>query len=208
MSEESYDDVVEKLAQEGESAVAELFSQYRVQLEQTLHFRMDPQLLGRGDANDVLQEAYLNAAKRLPEYLKAPNVPPFIWIRSLTLNVLIDKHRRHLGAQRRDVRQQQSLQQGSPMTSQIVVRELIGQLTSPSQAAMRTEMAALVEAAIEEMDEIDREVLVLRHFEQLTNQQVADVLGIKKAAASNRYVRALGRLREALSEFESDPNNE
>jgi RNA polymerase sigma-70 factor (ECF subfamily) len=208
MSEESYDHIVEKLAQEGESAVAELFSQFRVQLEQTLHFRMDPRLLGRVDAHDVLQEAYLNAAKRLPEYLNAPNVPPFIWIRSLTLNVLIDTHRRHLGAQRRDVRQQQSLQQGSPLTSQVVVRELIGQLTSPSQAAMRTEMAAMVEAAIDDMDEIDREVLVLRHFEQLTNQQVADVLGLKKAAASNRYVRALGRLREALSEFESDSNNE
>jgi RNA polymerase sigma-70 factor (ECF subfamily) len=113
---------------------------------------------------------------------------------------MVDLYRRHLGAQRRDVRREQQLERAGTFsaTSRYMAADLAAQMTSPSQRAVRAEFEATVEAALAEMSGIDQEVLALRHFEEMTNNQVADVLGLSPAAASNRYFRALKRLRTIL----------
>jgi len=149
----------------------------------------------------VLQEFFLEARKRLARFLRDASVPVFIWLRGVMLDTLVHIHRRHLGAKMRDAGREVSLQGvGTPQATSISLASfLIGDLTSPSQAAIRGELAAAIEVTLDAMDEIDREVLVLRHFEQLSNDEVASVVGVKKAAASRRYMRALARFREVLS---------
>lgn len=191
--------LVARLRMGGNPVLAELFSEYRGRLERMVHFRMDPRLRSRIDVGDVLQEAYLDAAKRVDNYLANPSAPFFVWLRGITLNTLMDVHRRHLGAALRDAGREVSLyRKTTDATSELLAAQLVGRLTSPSQAVMREELIAQVEEALRQMDDMDREVLALRHFEQLSNNEVAEVLGLTKTAASNRYVRALARLREIL----------
>jgi RNA polymerase sigma-70 factor (ECF subfamily) len=128
-------------------------------------------------------------------------LPPFLWLRLITGQRLSALHRRHLGAQKRNAGQEIALHR-SPMpqaTSVSLAEMLLGRLTSPTQAAQRAEVRILLQEALNGMDPIDREVLTLRHFEELTNAEVAQVLGLTKTAASNRYIRALERLREILA---------
>src|SRR5262249_38758951 len=148
-----------------------------------------------------LQEVYLDLARRLPEYAANPAVSFFLWLRSLTGQKLIDVHRQHLGARMRDVNQEVSLYRGAlPQASSVsLAAQLLGRLTSASQAAIRAETQIRVQEALNSMDPIDREVLTLRHFELLSNDETAHVLGLKKSAASNRYIRALKRLKDILA---------
>ncbi len=184
----------------GDQALADAMAEHAPRLRQMVQLRVDPRLSGRVDTDDVLQEAFLEARKRLPRYLAEPTVPLFVWLRGVVLETLIDFHRRHLGAKMRDAGQEVSLQRSlAPQASSAALAAcLAGSLTSPSQAAIRAETARQIEQILDRMDEIDREVLVLRHFEQLTNDEVAAVLGVKKAAASRRYMRALDRFRAVL----------
>lgn len=184
-----------------QAAVAELFLRYRERLGRMVRLRMDRRLQGRLDASDVLQEAYLTIARRAPEYAANPTMPVYLWLRWLTGEKLLALHRRHLGAQMRAAGQEVSLQRGSipQASSASLAAQLLGKLTSPTQAAVRAEMQLRLQDVLNELDPIDREVLVLRHFEELSNAETAAVLGLRKLAASNRYVRALVRLREALA---------
>src|SRR5262249_14924485 len=150
--------------------------------------------------SDVLQEAYIDALKRLPRYQADPSMPFFLWLRWVTVQRLIEAHRQHLGARARDAGREVSIDRGGgPAASSVRMVELIGDLTSPSQAAQRAETMGQLQQALDGLDPIDREVLALRHFEELSNHETAAVLGIQPAAASKRYVRALERLREALA---------
>jgi RNA polymerase sigma-70 factor (ECF subfamily) len=158
-------------------------------------------LQGRIDASDVLQEAYLDMAQRAPEYAANPTMPLFLWLRLLTGQRLLMAHRQHFGAKMRDAGQEVSLYRGAlPQASSVsLAAQLLGRMTSPSLAAVRAEMQLKLQEALNGMDPMDREVLTLRHFEDLSNNETAAVLGLQKAAASNRYVRALKRLKEVLS---------
>jgi RNA polymerase sigma-70 factor (ECF subfamily) len=184
-----------------EQALAELFANFRDRLRQMVRLRLDRRLQGRIDPSDVLQDAYLDASKRVADYLANPTAPFFLWLRFLTGQRLLAIHRHHLGAQMRDAGQEVSLHRGAlpPATSASLAAQLLGRLTSPTQAAARAEMQVRLQEALNAMDPIDREVLVLRHFEELSNNETAAVLGIQKAAASNRYMRALKRLKDILS---------
>lgn len=178
-----------------------VLAQHQERLIRIVRLRLDRRLQGRVDPADVVQEAFLEAASRLESYLREPRVPWFVWLRFLTLQRLALAHRQHLGVQARDVGRQVSLHEG-PMpqaSSAFLAAQLVGKLTSPSEAAIRAERKLHLERALNEMEEIDREVLMLRHFEQLSNAEAARVLGIKPAAAGNRYVRALERLRRIIS---------
>jgi len=199
----------EGLRKGDEQALAELFSSQRERLWRIVHFRMDDRLRGRIDPDDVLQEAYLAAVQRLEHYKDGTYTVPFLWLRAILKQTLIDLHRRHVGAQRRAVDRDVALD-ASPYaqasaTSMAIT--LIGKLTSPSQAAVRAEMVGTVEKAMATMDQIDQEVLALRHFEELTNTEVAEVLGIEQKAASIRYVRAVRRLKEILAEVSGLENS-
>jgi RNA polymerase sigma-70 factor (ECF subfamily) len=166
-----------------------------------VRLRMDRRLQGRIDPSDVLQETYLEAARRVGEFAREPTTSVYLWLRFLTGQKLVDLTRRHLGSKMRTAAQELSLYRGaSPQASSMsLAAGLLGQFTSPSRAVIRAETQLRVQEALNSMDPIDREVLALRHFELLTNGEVAQVLGLSKAAASNRYVRALKRMHEILS---------
>jgi RNA polymerase sigma-70 factor (ECF subfamily) len=184
-----------------EQALAELFARYRDRLRRMVHLRLDRRLQGRIDPSDVLQEAYLVLTKRFPEYVGNPVMPFFLWLRTLTGQKLIDVHRQHLGAKMRDASQEVSLYRGAlPQVSSVsLAHQLLGRLTSASQAAIRAETRIRVQEACNSMDPMDREALTLRHFEMRTTEEPAQVLEIKKSAAGNRYIRALKRLKEVLA---------
>lgn len=186
-------------------ALEAVFALYRDRLRRMVDFRLDARLRGRVATSDVLQEAYIDALKRLPHYQAAPDVPFFIWLRTVTVQRLIDVHRQHLGAKARDAGREVPLGGGGIDASSDRMAELMGDLTSPSQAALRGESIIRVRDALDCLESVDREVLALRHFEELSNREVAALLGIRPAAASKRYVRAIERLREAL---EGPPGSE
>ena len=189
-----------ELVREGDPrALAAFFSEYRERLRKMVEFRLDARLRGRVSASDVLQEAYIDALKRLPHFQAEPDVPLFIWLRTVTMQRLIDVHRQHLGAQARDAGREVSLDRaGTTGASADQMAGLLGDITSPSQAAHRDEMVGRLREVLERLDPIDREVLALRHFEELSNREVAEILGIQAAAASKRHIRALQRLKDVM----------
>jgi len=193
-------DIVNRIVHGDKGALAELFGLYRDRLRRVVNFRLDRRIYGRVDADDVLQEAYLNAEQRINWLLSDHPPSIFIWLRQIVNQTLVDVHRRHLGAKKRSAKRDVSIHGRRPgnSTSASLAFHLLGQLTSPSQAALRSEQAQQIDAALAEMSEVDREMLALRHFEELTNSEAAQVLGMSAQAASMRYVRAIGRLRHVL----------
>jgi RNA polymerase sigma-70 factor (ECF subfamily) len=195
----------ERLRRCDSDARTRLFSQWlaehRQRLKRTIQWRIDRRLQGRIDPSDVIQEAFLEATSRLGEYLDNAQMPFFVWLRLITLQRLMLVHRRHLATQARNAAREISL--GNirlpEATSAEMAAQLLGRLASPSEAAVRAEQRLKLQQALDELDPIDREVLVLRHFEDLTNIETAHVLAINPSAASNRYVRALRRLRDVLA---------
>jgi RNA polymerase sigma-70 factor (ECF subfamily) len=190
---------LERLIRGGEAALAELYLECRPRLERMVAFRLDPRLRGRVDPADILQEAFLAISKRLPEFLDAPDVSSFVWLRRITLQTLVDTHRRHF-RDKRSVGKEVKLRSSSAndATSYSIAFSLLDHQASPSKAAVEAEEIDQLRQALESMDEIDREVLALRHFEHLTNHETAEALGLSITAASNRYVRAMGRLAELM----------
>ena len=190
-------------------ALAELFQRHRDRLEQMVRLRLDRRLQGRLDPSDVLQEAYLDVARRFPEYTANPALPFYVWLRLLTGQRLVDLHRQHLGAKMRNAGLEVSIYRGNfPRASSASLAELLlGRLTSASRAAIRAETQLRVQEALNAMDAIDREVLVLRHFEMLSNEETAHALGLKPSAASNRHVRAIKRLKEIMAQLPGSTEN-
>lgn len=182
-------------------ALGELFMLHRERLWRMLVVRLDRRLARRVTPDDVLQETFLDVARRIGEFLAAPRVPFYVWLRFLAVQRMQMIQRAHLGARRRDAALEVALPQGEPFaSSESLAGHLVSRMTSPSQAAIRHELQARLRAVLDEMDPLDREVLALRHFEELNNNEVAQVLGISKEAASKRHVRALRRLKAIFGE--------
>ena len=193
--------LVARAAAGDRGAVVELLERYRGRLRRMVAMRLDPRLQGRVDASDVIQEGYLDAMRRLEEYIRDPSVPFYIWLRFLVGQRVQEQHRRHLDTPGRDVGREISIYRGAmpgASTGTLAAR-LLGKLTSPSQAAIRAERKIRLQEALNRMDPLDREILVLRHYEQMTNGDAAAALGLEKSAASKRYTRALERLKEILA---------
>jgi RNA polymerase sigma-70 factor (ECF subfamily) len=179
-------------------ALAELFDKHRDKLRRMVQLRLDHRLAGRVSASDVLQESYIDALKRVEHYFEKPDQPFFGWLRLVVAQRLADVRREHT-AQKRDAGKDVSIHpadQGAD--SACLAACLLGNLSSPSGAASKNETFARLEEALEQMDPLDREVLALRHFEELSNAETAELLGIQPPAASKRYVRALARLKDIL----------
>jgi RNA polymerase sigma-70 factor (ECF subfamily) len=192
--------LLDRLRADDRQALGELFELHRERLWRMLFVRLDRRVSSRVSPDDVLQEAFLDVAGRIDEYLDNPAVPFYVWLRFLTLQRMRMLLRAHLGAQMRSVNQEVSLPDGGmAVSSESMAGQLVSHMTSPSQAAIRQELQDRLRAALDEMDALDREVLALRHFEELSNNEVAEVLGISKDAASKRHIRALMRLREILT---------
>lgn len=199
----NHDALVQRAAAGDGEALAQLFEQFRPRLKRMISLRMDRRLQGRLDASDVLQEAYLDLAQRLPDYAKDPKFPLFLWMRLVAGQRLAEVHRRHLGAAMRNADLEVSLYRAAlPQASTVfLASQLLGRFTSVSQQAMRAEIQIKLQETLNSMDPADREVLALRHFEELNNAEAAQVLEISEAAASKRYIRALKRLKEVLRQI-------
>jgi RNA polymerase sigma-70 factor (ECF subfamily) len=180
-----------------------LLERHGARLRRMVALRLDPRLQGRLAPSDVLQETYLEAATRLAEYLRQPTMPFFLWLRFLAGQKLVTLHRKHLGTRMRDAGREISLHRGRlpEATSGALATQLLGHDTRPSEAAARAELKARLEEALNSLDPLDREVLALRHFEQLSWAETAQIMQITEGAASKRYVRALKRLRGVLSDL-------
>jgi len=195
------EELIGRVAEGDHDALAELFSQHRDRLWRMVSFRLDPRLHGRVDADDILQEAWLSAVQRINHFLTDASRSIFVWFRLITSQTLIDIHRRHLGTQKRNAALEFSINHGwsTQSTSSALSFHLLGQLTSPSQAALRNELSEQLVDGLKSMNDIDRQVLALRHFEQLSNRETAQILEISDQAASDRYMRALARLKNVLT---------
>jgi RNA polymerase sigma-70 factor (ECF subfamily) len=183
-----------------QEAWASLLARHRQRLHGMVSLRLDKRLAGRIDASDVLQEAFLAASLQLKDYVADRTMPFFLWLRLVTGQKLAQLHRHHLGKQMRDAGREVALYQGAlpNASSTALAARLLGREARPSENIMRAEEVLRLETALNSMDSLDREVLVLRHFEELSNGEAAQVLGIQESAASKRYIRALKRLKEIL----------
>ena len=192
--------LVEQLRLGDPHALVNLFDHYRPRLRRMVQLRLDPRLRGRLDASDVLQEAFLDLARDLPAYLADPKLDAMLWLRLHVGRRLVGLHRHHLGTRMRDAALEVSIfHHALPEASSVALaRMLMGSLTSPSQALYRAERLARVQEAVSRLNPVDREVLALRHFEQLSREETATVLGLTPNAASKRYFRALQRLKALL----------
>src|SRR4051794_14773472 len=190
------------LARAGDrQALSALLERHRDRLRRMVELRLDWRLQARIDASDILQDAFLEVATRLDEYLRGPELPLFLWLRLVVGQRLATVHRHHLGTQMRDAGREVSLYRDAlpAASSAALAGQLLGRQTSPSQAAVRAERAIRLQEALNTLDPVDREVLALRHFEQLTAAEAARVLGISEEAAAKRYIRALKRLKQILA---------
>jgi RNA polymerase sigma-70 factor (ECF subfamily) len=195
--------LVRRAADGDAGALRALFGAHRSRLKRMIELRLSRRLSGRVDDSDVLQEAYIEIARKLPEYAREPKLPLFLWMRHLTALKLLEVHRRHLGSQVRDADREVTLHRGClPVADSVsLAAQLLGALTTPSQAAIKAENRLLVQEALNSMDPTDREVVALKHFEQLSISEIAQVLGLSKAGAGSRYLRAVKRLRTILENF-------
>jgi RNA polymerase sigma-70 factor, ECF subfamily len=194
-------DLINRLRDGDQPALAELFDKYRDRLRRMVELRMDARVRGRLDASDVLQEAFLDVAGDLEAYLADAKLPLLLWLRLHVGRRLTTLHRHHLGTKMRDAGLEISLYQGAlpEASSAALASMLLGRITSPTQAAQRAERLLRVQEALNSLDPIDREVLALRHFEQLGRAETALVLGITQEAGAKRYFRALKRLKDVLA---------
>ena len=188
-------------AREGEeSAVQELLARHRDRLRQMVSVRMDPRLTARVDPSDVIQDAMAAAVQQLPAYLRRGDDAFYPWLRQLAWERLIDAHRRHIGAKRRSVKREARWNgELSDPSTVLLAERLAASGTSPSGLAMRNERKQRVQAALEGLMPEDREVVVLRHLEQLSHKEIAAVLRVSPEAARSRYRRAMERLASLLA---------
>jgi RNA polymerase sigma-70 factor, ECF subfamily len=195
-------ELIRRAAAGEEGPLDVLFSRHRDRLKRIVHLRLSRRLSGRVDDSDVLQEAFAEAARRLGEFVPEAGLSFYFWVRQLTVLKLAEVHRRHLGTQLRDVDREMTLHCGDlpPADSGTLAAQLLDTLTAPSQAAIKAETRLLVQEALNSMDPIDREVLALKHFELLSLAEIAEVLGLSKAGAGSRYLRAIKRLRAILEQ--------
>lgn len=187
--------------------LSELLVENRQRLVRMIQLRLDRRLAGRVDASDVIQDAYLEAVGRYEKFLEQPDVSPFVWLRFLTFQRLAQLHRHHLGVEARNVGREVSLEAGNPaFSSAALAARLVGRFSSPSNAAHRAELSQKIQVILNGLTETDREILALRHFEQLSNAETCEVLGIQPQTGYKRYARALQRVREALlaEEFQDE----
>lgn len=182
-------------------AVDQLLAKHREAVRRMIDLRLDPAIVQRLDASDVVQEVLIEANRRLKDYLKNPVMPFHLWLRHIAKDHLIDAHRRHHQAQKRGVNREQPMHRPgwSDRSSLDLAGQLLDQDLTPASAAIQEEMQRKLREAIEQLDDDDREVILMRHYEMLANQEVAESLGLTEAAASMRYLRAVRKLRDLLA---------
>lgn len=185
-------------------AIDQLLDRHRAALRRMVDLRMDRAMERRVDASDVVQDVLMEANRRLSDYLRDPALPFHLWLRQLAKDRIIDLHRRHRVAAKRSLDRERPLE-AAPRLDQSTLdlaARLCDREMTPAEAATWRELERRFQAAIEQLEERDREVVLMRHFEQLTNSEVAQALRLTEPAAGMRYMRAMRRLRALLSDLE------
>ena len=190
-------ELLERAGRGDRAAFAELFAAHEEPLRRAVAWRLDRRLAARFDVSDVLQETALEAARRLAEYAQNPAMPFGLWLRWLAREKLLQLERVHFAQMRTVTREAPPLPIDS---SAAVVRGLLGREPSPSRAVADAELAERLRFAMQQLDDDERDVILWRHFEQLSNRDIAQLLGVTEAAAGKRYIRALERLRGLLAD--------
>ena len=192
--------IIAKVREGDRTALATLFAQHEKRLIRMVQSRLDPRLKGRIEPSDVLQDAFMEVSTRLDSFLENENMPVFLWLRLIVAQRLITLHRKHLNTKMRDAKREVPLygKQYPEASSIALAAHLTGGFDTPSQIVVKAERAQIVQSAVDSLREMDREILTLRHIEQLTRSEMAQVLGLEEATAAKRYVRAMQRLRKAL----------
>ena len=184
-----------------QDAVEALLARHRDAVRRMIELRLDHAIVQRVDASDVVQEVLVEVSRRLQEYLQKPVMPFHLWLRHIAKDHLIDAHRKHHQAKKRGVDREQPL--AAPGWAEQSSLDLAGQLVdqelTPASAAIRHELERRLQDALAKLDDDDREMILMRHYEQLPNQEVAAALGLTEAAASMRYLRAIRRLRDLMA---------
>lgn len=196
---------VEDLREFGLEAATRMFNRDSERLRLFMIHRTDKRLLRRLDWDDVLQETYLVIQRRLGEFIDSARVPFYVWTRGLAAQVLIDLHRKHLGAEIRSLDREVSIHDRLPFqsTATSIAGLLAASGSSPSRILIREEQIETLKTTLEQMNHTDREVLVMRHMEQMTNGEVAIAMDISESAATKRYIRALRKVRDAMQRSQS-----
>lgn len=204
-AEDSHSRLVEKARLGDPVACEKLLQLHRDPLRRIIDNRLDPGISRREDASDIVQNVIFEAHKRLAQYLANPTMPFQLWLRHIAQDHIIDAHRRHRQAQRRSLDKEQYLSgnQSEDQSSHDLAAQLFDNQPTPASDAIRRELRTGLLAAIGGLGTEDREVILMRHVDQLSNQDVAQSLDISAAAASMRYLRAIRRLRERLSAGEA-----
>ena len=198
---EKTDEMLNEARDEKAGALDKLLDGFREPLRRVIQLRLDPVLARRVDASDIVQDVLIEATQRLRDYLKNPAMPFSLWLRHLAQDRIIDTHRRHRLAQRRSIDREQSITKpawADDESSANLVAQLIDTERTPASEAIQQELATRLTSAIDQLAEDDREIILMRHTEQMSNQDVAECLGLTEAAASMRYLRSLRRLRQVL----------
>lgn len=193
--------LVRRAAGGDDKAAGEALVRHRARLRRMVEARLDRRVRGRVDPSDVLRDGWADAVARLPGYVADPRLPLFLWLRLIVGERLARVHRDHLGAEVRDAGREVSLYRG-PMpaaSSAALAAHLLGRETSPTRAVARAERLVRLQEALNALDPLDREVLALRHFEELTHAEAARVLDVGEADAARRYIRALKKLKDVLA---------
>jgi RNA polymerase sigma-70 factor (ECF subfamily) len=184
-----------------DDAINRLIERHRGAVLRMVQMRLDQKIRRRVAVSDVVQDVMIDASRRLQDYIANPVMPFHLWLRHIAKDRIIDAHRRHRTSQKRSVDREHGLAvpgADDHSTMDLAAQLCDGELT-PAAAATQREMAKRVEAAITELGEQDGEIIIMRHYEQLSNQEVAQALGLSEPAASMRYLRAVRRLREMLT---------
>jgi len=201
--------LLHRVAEAEASATDELWERYRPALRRMISLRLDQAVSRRVDASDVVQDVLIKASQRLSEYLRNPVLPFHLWLRQIARDHVIDAHRRHRVSARRTVDREQGLysKRGGASFDDRSSLDLAAQLRdsglTPAAEALRNELQSRFHSVLVRLDDDDREIILLRHFEQLSNSEAAETLGLSEAAAGMRHLRALRRLRALLGETPS-----
>lgn len=202
-------ELLEGARQGNGEAVNRLLDRHRDALRRLVELRLDRKIQRRVDVSDIVQDVLIDASRRLEDYLANPAMPFHLWLRHMARDRIIDAHRRHRASAKRSVDREQAMAvpAGGDRSTIELVAQLCDRELTPAASATLAELARRFEGAIEQLEERDREVVIMRHFEQLSNQEVAIALGLSEPAASMRYLRAIRRLRSLIGE-EADPGAE
>jgi len=201
MNHDREDLLLRAVQRDEEGAVGQLFELHRERLARMIRLRLDKRIQHRIDTFDVLQETYLVVSRRIHEFLVRREVSFFVWLRGLAMQKIVDLHREHLVTNRRDVRRERSLQtvQRGEDSSAVLARQLMANSSTPCGRASRGELLNVLMEMLAALPELDRDILVMRHLEQLTNREVAEALHMNVSSVSTRHLRALGKLKGLLT---------